>query len=318
MMTDLLDFQGCLISTRKELSASQSTVLLNSVNDYMHNVFAYYQDWHVILNALTPEVDPQNILANVFAADYYIAKADITKALEHLALAAASQTQAQHEAKEHDILHTQSSSSSSTTTSIPAYLFQPTPRESWYLQAFQAWLSGQPQLAYEIFTKISINYPKDLFAVKRGQLIAFILGDTKGSLSLSLYVCMYVYVSVCVSLSPDLHIFLFFFIMYIDYLILFFCMCICIYFVGMLSIITEPVVVKTCEAQQKRYYHGMLSFALEQNGKYLNAEITAKKSSSHDLSDPWADHGVAHSLLSQGTPNTPNNPNNPHDPNIIR
>ncbi len=89
----------------------------------------------------------------MFAADYYIAKSNISAAMEHLAAA-------------------QPGACSVTR------------RECLYHGAFTAWLSGKASLAFQMFVEISTEFPQDLYAVKRGQLLAFLLGSPRDMLSI--------------------------------------------------------------------------------------------------------------------------------------
>lgn len=50
----------------------------------------------------------------------------------------------------------------------------------------------------------------------------------------------------------------------------------------------------------KPYYHGMLAFSLEQNGKLKKAEREGKRAVDISPDDPWAHHAVAHALYFQG------------------
>ena len=46
----------------------------------------------------------------------------------------------------------------------------------------------------------------------------------------------------------------------------------------------------------KPYYHGLVSFALEQNHRLTEAETAAKRACECQLDDPWAHHAYAHAL----------------------
>ena len=54
-------------------------------------------------------------------------------------------------------------------------------------------------------------------------------------------------------------------------------------------------------APPKRFLHGMLAFALEQQGSYQEAEAVAREGLGLKLGeDAWLDHALAHALYFQG------------------
>jgi hypothetical protein len=153
----------------------------------MHQVFTYGCDWCVILDAV--RIDPSCILVLVLAADYFIATEDIPNANACIKYAKAM------------------------IKRYPEYK----DREKQYVSAWGSWLSGDAKAAFNHMSALSQAYPSDLFILKRGQLLAFILGDVK----------------------------------------------------SMLTIVNTPAVIYACRG--KKYYHGMLSFALEQNCRFEEA-----------------------------------------------
>jgi len=183
----------------------------------MHQVFKYGRNWKVVLDALRTDLTCP--LANVFATDYFIAREDIQSALLCLKRAKATRK-----------------------------LYGPklTEREALYISAYDAWLSGKPNVALAHFMSIIRLKPQDLFAAKRAQLMAFILGDAR----------------------------------------------------TMLAVLTSPPVEAAC--RNRPYYHGMLSFALEQNHMLEDAYIAARRGVEICPEDPWAHHAVAHTLYFQG------------------
>lgn len=56
----------------------------------------------------------------------------------------------------------------------------------------------------------------------------------------------------------------------------------------------EPV------CKRKEYYHGMLSFALEQAGHPQEAEVEARIGVEVKPDDAWSHHAIAHALYFQG------------------
>jgi hypothetical protein len=139
------------ITPSRVFSECEASSLSELVHEYVRQVLSYGQHWEVILAAL--QVDPECCLANVLAADYWIAKADTSAALRHLAVA-------------------------------QQQLSNVSPREQLYHEAFTAWLSGHTQRAYDVFVAITLAHPDDLFAVKRGQLLAFLRGDAHAMLAI--------------------------------------------------------------------------------------------------------------------------------------
>lgn len=65
-----------------------------------------------------------------------------------------------------------------------------------------------------------------------------------------------------------------------------------------LTIVDSEPVRKACA--RRPYYQGMLGFALEQNGRLLDAEAAGRLGSEILPSDPWSHHALAHSLYFQG------------------
>ena len=69
-------------------------------------------------------------------------------------------------------------------------------------------------------------------------------------------------------------------------------------FPRMLSIVRQPAVEAACGGRP--FYHGMLAFALEENGEVEEAEVAARKGVAMDATDVWSYHAIAHCLLHQG------------------
>jgi tetratricopeptide (TPR) repeat protein len=115
---------------------------------YVHEVLSYGQEFQYALHAV--RVDPACVLANVFAADFFMAKADMERSRLYLGVA---QKQ--------------------------AALQEITPRERLYVGAYAAWLDGDHALAFVSFKEILVDCPQDLYAAKRGSLVAFLFDPPK-------------------------------------------------------------------------------------------------------------------------------------------
>ena len=182
---------------------------------YIQEVLKYGQDWDVILTA--EQLESWNPFVLILCADLYIARGDIDTAISYI-----------ERAKEN--------------------LCYANEREQLFVAAFDSWISGFPERALAQFCKIVQNHPNDLFAIKRAQLVAFLLGDAK----------------------------------------------------KILSIVESPAVIDTCSRGRRAFFHGMLGFALEQNGRLREAEAAGRLGSEINPEDPWAHHAVAHALYFQG------------------
>ena len=66
----------------------------------------------------------------------------------------------------------------------------------------------------------------------------------------------------------------------------------------MLRLVRQPAVVAACSARP--FYHGMLAFALEENGEVQEAEAAARRGIAISADDVWSYHAVAHCLLHDG------------------
>lgn len=229
-MVQVADFQGLTVSLSQQTppsltegpagrvtpeAVSPAITAITAINHFIVEVLRYGNEWSAILEAT--EADPHSPMAHVLECDFWIAKVDIGKALASL-----------DKAKE---------------LVTGGYANE---RERWYTEAFVGFLSGEFRIAHESFCKIVRNYPTDLFAMKRGQLLAFLVGDKE----------------------------------------------------GLLAIIQYPAVITACH--MRPYYWGMVGFALEQNGRLIEAEEAGRKGEEIEPSDPWSHHAIAHALYFQG------------------
>jgi tetratricopeptide (TPR) repeat protein len=149
------DFQGIDVSLSQDLSEDEAKTVISSINQFCEQVLRYGKDWHVIERAAA--TDPSCVLALVFAADYEVAKERMDKARAHL-------ERARKVADASEV----------------------TEREKLYVDAFYSWMAGDLPRAYADFKRITELYPMDLFALKRGQLVAFCVGDRAGMLEIAL------------------------------------------------------------------------------------------------------------------------------------
>lgn len=129
-----------------------------------------------------------------------------------------------------------------------------------------SWLEGHTARAYHLFARIAAAHPADLFAAKRAQLLAFLLGSPRLMLSV---VADPAVSAACAPHNNRNH--------------------------NNLShghssaAPAAPVVARP-------YYHGMLAFALEQAGRLSAALAAGLAGARLSPADPWAHHGAAHAL----------------------
>lgn len=121
---------------------------------YEDAVLRYSAQWQSALEAL--EIEPENVLVRVLAADYYLAKGNLAE----------TQQQLQHALRVEE-----------------AGLCPPTARERALSLAMRQWLlEGEPHAALATLLHALKQYPADLFMLKRTQLVAFVLGDAEAML----------------------------------------------------------------------------------------------------------------------------------------
>jgi len=145
----LVDSQGLQVTCSATLLQSERGEFLASLNEYMHQVFIYGNNWSIICRA--HQLDPSHPLVNVLMCDYYLAKEDGAKAMHHLSLA--RQQIEEHRSDSND-------------------------REQRYVSAWSTWLcEGDTAKALDMMDKLLDDYPDDLFVGKRATLLAFLLGD---------------------------------------------------------------------------------------------------------------------------------------------
>jgi len=151
----LTDFQGLKVTLFVE--GEQSHEVVDCINQFCKGVLRYGRRWNVIERAVA--LDPSCVLALVFAADFEASKERVERAKEHL-------KRARH------IVESQHNAVGE--------------REKLYVEAFCSWMNGDLQQAFDVFKKITELFPSDLVALKRGQLVAFCMGDLKAILSIAL------------------------------------------------------------------------------------------------------------------------------------
>jgi tetratricopeptide (TPR) repeat protein len=121
---------------------------------YEDAVLRYLGHWQSALEAL--EIEPENVLVRVLAADYYLAKGNLSEARQQL----------QHALRVEQ-----------------AGLCPPTARERALSCAMCQWLlEGAPHAALKTLLSALTQHPADLFMLKRTQLVAFVLGDFEAML----------------------------------------------------------------------------------------------------------------------------------------
>ncbi len=149
------DNQSLTITVSSSLSSQQCNAVSNYISQFMTEVLAYGQNWACIIYAVRE--DPNCLLAMLFAADYFIACENIAIAMECRNLARKIYTRYQH------LL---------------------TNREKLYMEAYNHWMDGSFNEAFILFERITHEYPQDLFAAKRGQLLAFLVGNVSKMISI--------------------------------------------------------------------------------------------------------------------------------------
>ena len=126
----------------------------DAVARYVDYVLRYSAHWESALEALV--VEPENVLVRVLAADFYLAKGNVAEAQAQL----------------REALRVEE-----------AGLCPPSDRERALSRAMRQWLvDGAAHAALETVLQMLKQWPRDLFALKRAQLLAFVLGDYKAML----------------------------------------------------------------------------------------------------------------------------------------
>ncbi|CAA0121329.1 Uncharacterised protein [Halioglobus japonicus] len=126
----------------------------DAVARYVDTVLRYSAHWESALEAL--EIEPENVLVRVLAADFYLAKGNVAETQEQLRHA----------------LRVEESGPDSLS-----------PRERALSRAMRQWLvEGAPHEALATLMDALTQWPTDLFMLKRAQLVAFVLGDYKAML----------------------------------------------------------------------------------------------------------------------------------------
>lgn len=202
---------------------TDSDSCIAAIDQYFHAVLAYqpFSAWGASDEAVA--ADSVCPLARILAADYAFCRGDVSSAKTHL-----------------EFLEGQDVASW-------------TPREVLYAAAWRSWIEkGDPGSAHASLLKVVADHPKDLFAIKRGQIMAFNLGDGAKVLQV-------------VQQSAD--------------------------------------VIAKMSGSLPRFFHGMWSFGLGQQGEYEEAEAKAREGlelAAELGEDVWLHHSMACALYFQG------------------
>lgn len=136
------------------VSSVENPIAREAVARYEDAVLRYSAHWECSLEALA--IEPENVLVRVLAADCYLAKGSLAEAQDQLRQALRVEE---------------------------AGLSPPSAREQALSRAMRQWLvEGAPHAALETLLEALNKWPTDLFALKRAQLVAFVLGDYKAML----------------------------------------------------------------------------------------------------------------------------------------
>lgn len=136
-------------------SSVDSPIARDAVGRYVDAVLRYSAHWENALEALA--IEPGNVLVRVLAADFYLAKGNLAEAQEQLRQALRIEEEG---------------------------LCPPSNREQVLSRAMRQWLlEGAPHSALETLLEALKQWPTDLFALKRAQLVAFVLGDYEAMLN---------------------------------------------------------------------------------------------------------------------------------------
>uniref|UniRef100_A0A7S2RM94 Tetratricopeptide repeat protein 38 n=1 Tax=Rhizochromulina marina TaxID=1034831 RepID=A0A7S2RM94_9STRA len=138
-MDQIIDMNGLAVST-------VSHEAVQAADQFVEEVLVYGNRWHCILAAV--EADPNWSLGYILCADYHM-----------------SMRESQVDAKE-------------CLKMARDLMGSATPREAQYLLAYEALVvEGDLRKAAGLFSAVLEAHPRDLFALKRGQLLWFFLGQ---------------------------------------------------------------------------------------------------------------------------------------------
>uniref|UniRef100_A0A0G4HQC1 Tetratricopeptide repeat protein 38 n=1 Tax=Chromera velia CCMP2878 TaxID=1169474 RepID=A0A0G4HQC1_9ALVE len=222
-----LDCFGCPVDTA-------SSSCLEKVNGYMDCVLGYGKNWGD--GAKASEADPDSQMAFALSVDFQLCSYRFGDVVSSLS------------SKPSELLP------SKDDVSVPsAREDQASLRARLYIEALRNWIPlGNPGGAAELYYQAVRIFPSDLFALKRAQLLYFVVGQ------------------------PD----------------------------RMLSVVESEDVrgIRSFHFDNKSpYFHGMRSFALEQNGRLDEALSAAETALAVKKDDLWAQHGLAHVTYFKGS-----------------
>lgn len=125
----------------------QRQQLISHLNNYVKQVLCYGRAWDVVFRALT--LTSECCLVHLWACDFWIAKDDIGKARDAL---------------------------SSAQVVYDKYGTHLSFREQCYMDAYSLMMQNKLKLARDVLNELLDHYPTDLFAIKKVQLLSFVLG----------------------------------------------------------------------------------------------------------------------------------------------
>jgi hypothetical protein len=152
------------------------------LNNFMNDVLSYksLNQWSNILKCHSNDL-PKSLLCYSCITDYYIAIEHMQKANETIL-------------EGFEYLKSSKNGISSKTFENPKKIFiqiffffylEPCQRCEEYIHAFYNWVAlSNLDVAYSYFYSISIKHPKDLYAIKRGQLMSLYLGKSQNILNI--------------------------------------------------------------------------------------------------------------------------------------
>lgn len=147
----ITDMHGELVQLDGKLSREAALECINLMNKFLTEVFEYGNNWCIIHSACN--ICSNNVLIHIYIADYYISRQDAQSAKDRIYIA-------------------QQCIDSNTLS-----------RDRYYVDAYTKWLSGDINSALHVLEKCLVEYPNDLFAGKKAQILAFLTGNKQRMLS---------------------------------------------------------------------------------------------------------------------------------------